>query len=646
MSAERIKVAIRIRPFLPNEDPSNKAINLIPEDENTIILYKEPQIFQGTFNQIFSDNSTQKDVFKFIKPCLLNIQKGINCTILAYGQTGTGKTYTMFGGDWSFNEESNYNNSNLKNENENKKEELLQNQIIIDKNNEYNGIVPNLIMELYNIFNNEINKENEEKNNENTDNIIVTCSYIQIYNEKIYDLLDFSSLDQLPNENNKKLSSLKLKTDKKIGLIIDGANELRAPSYTDVFDILESGEINRKIRQTNKNNMSSRSHTIFMINIEDNISNFKSKIKLCDLAGSERYNSPDVYKKEHINEMKNINKSLFTLGNVINALSQKKKYVPYKDSKLTRILEDSLQGNSSIYLIATISPNEKNIDETYHTLKFADRAHSIMVKITPNQVGINKGSDNNKKLEELYGYKKNKEIEKLKGELMGFKKLMVLKENKNNLQEQFLNLKKENNQLKNTLKKINNIDVYNNMIRENKKLKKELNDLKIDYFNLKNELLLNKKIINNNIVPLQQIKNSLSQGNIFLKKFDNNRYRSSSNNKRNKKQLKKIDKRKKNNIENMYQEISTDNINKINKMSRAELIEKFKFNKIQNKKLQIKHIASKIDILNPNFINRQNFLIKDELKGNLKILSSLKRLQLLDNLSETRNENIKKKNNN
>ena len=600
MSAERIKVAIRIRPFLPNEDPSNKAINLIPEDENTIILYKEPQIFQGTFNQIFSDNSTQKDVFKFIKPCLLNIQKGINCTILAYGQTGTGKTYTMFGGDWSFNEETNYNNSNLKNENENKKDELLQNQIVIDKNNEYNGIVPNLIMELYNIFNNEINKENEEKNNENKDNIIVTCSYIQIYNEKIYDLLDFSSLEQLPNENNKKISSLKLKTDKKIGLIIDGANELIAPSYTDVFDILESGEINRKIRQTNKNNMSSRSHTIFMINIEDNISHYKSKIKLCDLAGSERYNSPDVYKKEHINEMKNINKSLFTLGNVINALAQKKKYVPYKDSKLTRILEDSLKGNSSIYLIATISPNEKNIDETYHTLKFADRAHSIMVKITPNQVGINKGNDNNKKFEELYGYKKNKEIEKLKGELMGFKKLMVLKENKNNLQEQFLNLKKENNKLKSTLKKINNIDVYNNMIRENKKLKKELNDVKIDYFNLKNELLLNKKIINNNIVPLKQIQNSLSQGNIFLKKFENNRYRSSSNNKRNKKQLKKIDKRKKNNIQNMYQELSTDSINKIKKISREELIEKFKFNKIQNKKLQLKHIASKIDILNPN----------------------------------------------
>ena len=111
MSTERIKVAIRIRPFLPNEISSNKAINLIPEDENTLILYKDSQKFQGTFNQIFSDDSTQKEVFNFIKPCIYNIKAGINCTILAYGQTGTGKTYTMFGGDWSYNED-NYDSNN------------------------------------------------------------------------------------------------------------------------------------------------------------------------------------------------------------------------------------------------------------------------------------------------------------------------------------------------------------------------------------------------------------------------------------------------------------------------------------------------------------------------------------------------------
>ena len=640
MSRERIKVAIRIRPFFPNEDPSNKAINLIPEDENTIILYKESQIFQGTFNQIFSDNSTQKEVFRFIKPCLLSIQKGINCTIMAYGQTGTGKTYTMFGGDWSLNEENNnYDISKIKNENENEKDELLKNQIVIDKNSEYNGIVPNLIMELYNIFNNKSNNEEKDKNNENKDNIIITCSYIQIYNEKIYDLLDFSSENQTSNENNKN-PSLKIKTDKNIGLVIDGANEIRAPSYFDIFDILETGEVNRKIRQTNKNSMSSRSHTIFMINIEDNISHFKSKIKLCDLAGSERYYNLDIYKKEHIYEMKNINKSLFTLGNVINALAQKKKYVPYKDSKLTRILEDSLKGNSSIYLIANISPNEKNIDETYHTLKFADRAHSIMVKINPNQIGINAGNNNNI-LEDFYGHKKDKEIEKLKEELMGFKKLIHLKENKNNLQEQFLNLKKENKKLKKTLEKINNIDVFNNMIKENTKLKKELNDLKIDYFNLRNELFQNKKEINsnhNNPLSIKRMKNSLSQGNIFKKNIFNHKQRYNSFNNKNK--LKKIDQKMKNNLKNLYNELSTE---KTNKITRAELIEKFKFNNIQNKKPRLKQIISKIDdVIRPNFINnKRNFRIKEELKRNKIILESLKRFQLLNDLSEKKNNHKK-----
>ena len=636
MSSERIKVAIRIRPFLPNEDSSNKAINLIPEDENTIILYKESQFFQGTFNQIFSYNSTQKEVFGFIKPCLLNIQKGINCAIMAYGQTGTGKTYTMFGGDWSFNED-NYNYDNItKNKNENEKNDLLQNHIVIDKKSEYNGIVPNLIMELYNIFNSKSN--NEEKNNENNDNIIITCNYIQIYNEKIYDLLDFSSENQILSENN-KTPSLKLKTDKKDGLIIEGANEIRTPSYFDIFDILETGETNRKIRQTNKNNMSSRSHTIFMINIEDNISKFKSKIKLCDLAGSERYNNSDIYNKEHIYEMKNINKSLFSLGNVINALAQKKKYIPYKDSKLTRILEDSLKGNSSIYLIANISPNEKNIEETFHTLKFADRAHSIMVKINPNHISVNKGNNINENIMNFYGYKKDKEIEKLKSELMGFKKLIHLKENKNNLQEQFLDLKKENNQLKKTLEKINNINVFNNMIKENQKLKKELNDLKIDYFNLRNESFQKNEEIDNNItnpISTKQIKNSLSQGNIFRKNIFS--LKQKDNSKNNKIKLKKVGKKMKNNFQNIFNELSTENIKKI---SRAELIEKFKYNKIKNKKLKLRHIVSKIDVIKPNIINDEKFYIKDELKRNKIILASLKRFQLLNDLSEKKNNHRK-----
>ena len=626
MSLERIKVAIRIRPFLSNEDSSNKIINLIPEDENTLILYKNSQKFQGTFNRIFSVDSTQKEVFNFIKPCLFNIKSGINCTILAYGQTGTGKTYTMFGKDWSY-DEYNYDNNNclLELENKNEKDSLLKNQIIIDKNNEHNGIVPNLIMELYHLIN--------KNDNENNNNVDVTCSYIQIYNEKIYDLIDLSSSNelQLNSEYNKKYS-LKLKSDKKQGLIIEGVNEVNVPTYNDIFKLLETGEANRKIRHTNKNYMSSRSHTIFMINIFDKISNYKSKIKLCDLAGSERYGNSDIYEKEHLYEMKNINKSLFTLGNVINALAQKKKYVPYKDSKLTRILEDSLKGNSSIYLIATISSNEKNIDETFHTLNFADRAHNVMVNITQNRIGFNTGKVSN--TDRI----KYKEIEELKGEIAGLKKLMHLRDYRNNIPDEFLYLKIENNKLKKSLEKMNHRNSFNTIINENKKLKKELSELKADYINLKSKLLSKKDRNNKNIIlQNKQMRNNISQENIFhgnilnIKKRINPIYK------------KKLEKNTRNSIDKLYNYFNTDEINKMNK---AEINEKFtKFKEIQNKKIKLKHINSKIDISNSNSINNINnkpkFLIKKEYKSNKIILSSLKKLQLLDDLGEKKDNFIK-----
>ena len=192
-----------------------------------------------------------------------------------------------------------------------------------------------------------------------------------------------------------------IKYDKRNGVIIEGVNEIRTPTFYDIFELLRQGEINRKIRQTRRNEMSSRSHTIFIINIQNLKSNVISKIKLCDLAGSERYDSRESYKKIHFNEMVNINKSLLILGNVIHSLGQnnsntnstnnknnknKKVFAPYKDSKLTQILEDSLGGNSATYLIANISPCDENFEETISTLKFADRAHSIMTKVSLNQL--------------------------------------------------------------------------------------------------------------------------------------------------------------------------------------------------------------------------------------------------------------------
>ena len=140
---ERIKVAIRLRPFLSNENDSNTGINMDPDDDKTIMISKSFKTFKGIFDKILSTDSTQKEVFDFIKPCLFNIKKGINCTILAYGQTGSGKTYTMFGKDWSFYENIKEKNNYLSKDEYNF---ILNKELVIDPFSETNGIIPNLII--------------------------------------------------------------------------------------------------------------------------------------------------------------------------------------------------------------------------------------------------------------------------------------------------------------------------------------------------------------------------------------------------------------------------------------------------------------------------------------------------------------------
>ena len=109
---ERIKVAVRLRPFLKNENESDTGINLDPDDDRTIMITKSFRSFRGIFDKILSTDSTQQDIFDFIKPCIPDIQKGNNCTILTYGQTGSGKTYTIFGGNWSFAQNPHYSEKN------------------------------------------------------------------------------------------------------------------------------------------------------------------------------------------------------------------------------------------------------------------------------------------------------------------------------------------------------------------------------------------------------------------------------------------------------------------------------------------------------------------------------------------------------
>ena len=662
---ERIKVAIRLRPFLPNENESNTGINMNPDDDKTIMITKSLKTFKGTFDKIFSIDSTQKDIFDFIKPSLINIKKSNNCTILTYGQTGSGKTYTMFGGDWSFNDNEIY-SEKKKGLQKDEYNFILNKQLVIDPFSETNGIIPNLIMQLFNTYN---NNKNDEENKEN-DNLVIKSSYIQVYNEKIYDLLE-----DIDETNNKKKfevfshsnkseqminqNSLKIKYDRNKGIILEGVTEIRTNSFFDLFDILAQGETNRKIRQTNRNDMSSRSHTIFIIDIEDNISKIKSKIKMCDLAGSERYNSSESYNKEHIYELCNINKSLFVLGNIIHLLASKKrnhKFIPYKDSKLTQILEDSLSGNSCIYLIATISPNDENFNETINTLKFADRAHEVMISVTPNQIINN----------DIFGEANKKEVYKLYKELSELKQLLLLREKRGNLnplQAQFLKLKKENNQLKKYLGGANNLNMFEKLIQENNNLRKAIRELTSQNMILKNEQKINiNENTNNDIdyngmiseVKKQNFKNSLSDKNFF------SNYEYNIPNQRNKKMVYNnsstlinsgnniINKNFSKKINNNTYDIENGFIqNKEKKLIKNAFLSDENINKntktISNNinKNRLKSIKSNYT-LNYNKIDLPNLGIKPKLKNNKKILDSLKRLQMLEDLSKKNNNNDNK----
>ena len=477
-------MAIRIRPFLEKENEDNTLIQTTGEDDRKIQLSKGTKIFKGYFDKIFFPKSTQEQVYNFIRVIFSSTFKGINSTILAYGQTGSGKTYTMFGREWTFN----FNNNNL-----NRKiitdqfNFLIDKDFILDPFSSSNGIIPRLINELFDII-------NKEKKNEK---IKISCSYIQVYNERIYDLLvdntfSYKKKEFTMNSNKNQTEKifdqepLKLRDDNYRGVVIEGALEIIVNTFYDVFQLLRIGELNRKKRQTNKNDMSSRSHTIFIIYYTNLTQQLTSKICLCDLAGSEKYNNRENYKITHFNELKSINKSLSALGSVIHALSSKKKkiHIPYKDSKLTHLLQNSLGGNSKTFLIANISPCDYNFDESYNTLLFAQRAQNVESKIMPN-----KYIDDDFILKN--NSEENKTILRLTNEIKELRQILQLRNKRGTLepiQEEFIKLKEENNQLKKYVNNINNNDMIK-LIQENEFLKNQIR--KLTFGN-------NNNIINNN----------------------------------------------------------------------------------------------------------------------------------------------------
>lgn len=290
---------------------------------------------------------------------------GYNCTIFAYGQTGTGKTYTMSGDmTTTFG--------------------MLADQA---------GIIPRVLHSLF-------------KQLEETDSI-VKCSFIELYNEELRDLIT-------------KEDNIKLKiyddTSRKghATTVVQGMEESHIKSAADGIKLLQEGSLKRQVAATKCNDLSSRSHTVFTITAcikrtgedgEDYVS--AGKLNLVDLAGSENIQRSGAENKRAA-EAGLINKSLLTLGRVINALTDRNSHIPYRESKLTRLLQDSLGGRTKTCIIATISPAKSNLEETISTLDYAFRAKNIRNKPQANQM-INK-----KTLLKEFAY----EIERLKGELI------------------------------------------------------------------------------------------------------------------------------------------------------------------------------------------------------------------------------------
>ncbi|XP_037912108.1 kinesin-like protein KIF21A isoform X3 [Hermetia illucens] len=353
-----VRVAVRIRPQIPREIIDMCRIC-------TTVTPGEPQVVLGgdkafTFDYVFDINSTQTDIYaKCVEKLVDGSLKGYNATVLAYGQTGSGKTYTMGTG------------------------------FDCDVTDIQEGIIPRAVRHIFSGIENLQTDENGV--NRGTIQFSVAAQFMELYNEDIIDLLDPYNKGRV----------FKIHEDPAGGIYVSGATITPIHGPQDALKCLQQGALARTTASTQMNAQSSRSHALFTILIrrqralspeecglpEGDLETLTSKFHFVDLAGSERLKRTGAT-GERAREGISINCGLLALGNVISALGDKSKratHVPYRDSKLTRLLQDSLGGNSQTLMIACVSPSDRDFMETLNTLKYANRARNIKNKVLLNQ---------------------------------------------------------------------------------------------------------------------------------------------------------------------------------------------------------------------------------------------------------------------
>ncbi|CAL6102262.1 Kinesin-16 [Hexamita inflata] len=338
-------VAVRIRPLIGREISHNE-VSIVEANENTVHMRESMNqqnddtnvysTYKFTYDAVFNEETTQEEVYtKAAQQTVTNFLEGYNGCIMAYGQTGSGKTHTIM-------------------------------------SSEFDGVIPQTIYEIFDYF--------QTKTAVNSNNqFVLRASYYQIYNENVLDLLN-------PTQINLKIREVQHQ------IYVENLSYFQLTCPQDLEKLIKIGNTNRIQAETKMNTNSSRSHSILTLYldqslfIKNELVQTSSKLQILDLAGSERAHSTQP---ERQRETKHINQSLAILGNVMQQIVQNQQnstHIQFRDSKLTRILQDSVGGNCKTVLITNISPSNACFYETLNSLKFADRAKQIKQHAEINQI--------------------------------------------------------------------------------------------------------------------------------------------------------------------------------------------------------------------------------------------------------------------
>ena len=407
---ERVRAAVRVKRRAKGEVFEGVTVSLSGTSKQHVGIKSRngKGTLEFTVDVGFDEESTQAEVYECVAPLVRGVADGINTTVLAYGQTGSGKTFTMLGEGL---------------------EEALRagsargNPVALAPGW---GVIPRAVTDLFELL------HKDQKGGSR--HVEVTCSYMQIYQDRLYDLLtDGKMQNPLQVREGAVAAGAEGDQRREAGVFVRGLSQYRVGGVGDVLELLRRGSTNRAVRATEYNLHSSRSHAILQISVEvesndaDSLPSLtlesddsrgasrassrggtgsqtssrggagsssavmrelrRAKLSLVDLAGSEKWGDQAYGQKDVSKELTAINGSLSALGNCIAALAERgRKHVPFRDSSLTRLLQDSLGGNCRTLVLATVSPESLALEETASTLGFATRATQVTAKLMPNQV--------------------------------------------------------------------------------------------------------------------------------------------------------------------------------------------------------------------------------------------------------------------